>query len=129
MNNGSAVTAVTMTNIVTGGAGGGGASSTNVAASGANVNLGNALRSVIGGAAGGTNDGQHGYCGFEPNKTNILKDAFFFTGGAGGGGNATGIGGAGGNGAYGCGGGGGGAGTTGGRGGNGGDGLVIIISW
>jgi len=129
LNNGAVVTPVTMTNIVTGGAGGGGVSTLNAAASGANVNLGNELRSVIGGAAGGTNNGQDGYCGIEPNKTNILRDAFVFTGGAGGGANGTGIGGNGGNGAYGCGGGGGGAGTTGGRGGNGGNGLVIIISY
>jgi hypothetical protein len=122
-------TSVTMANIITGGAGGGGASTGGINGSGGAVTLGNALPTILGGAAGGTNNGQNGYCGIEPNKTNILRDAFVFTGGAGGGANATGIGGNGGDGAYGCGGGGGGAGTTGGRGGRGGDGLVIIISY
>ena len=120
---------ITMANIVTGGAGGGGSSSVNVNGQGGGVTLGNALPTLTGGAAGGANNGTEGYYGIQPNKTNILRDAFVFTGGAGGGANGAGIGGNGGNGAYGCGGGGGGAGTTGGRGGRGGDGLVIIISW
>ena len=120
---------INMANIVTGGAGGGGSSSVNVNGQGGTIALGNALPTLTGGAAGGTNDGLDGYYGIQPNKTNILRDAFVFTGGAGGGANGAGIGGNGGNGAYGCGGGGGGAGTTGGSGGRGGDGLVIIISW
>jgi hypothetical protein len=128
-NVGGLASSVSMSNIVTGGAGGGGSSSVNLNGGGGSVILGNALPTITGGVAGGTNNGQNGYCGIEPNKTNILRDAFVFTSGAGGGANGAGIGGNGGNGSYGCGGGGGGAGTTGGSGGRGGDGLVIIISY
>jgi hypothetical protein len=122
-------TAVGINNFLFGGAGGGGSSAANANGTGGNVNFSGVLPNLSGGAAGGTNNGTTGYYGLEPNKTNIMRNAFIFSGGAGGGANGVGVGGNGGDGAYGCGGGGGGAGTTGGSGGRGGDGLVIIISW
>ncbi len=128
-NTGGNGTALAPTSPVSGGAGGGGSSAANANGSGGPVNTGGVFPTLSGGAAGGTNRGTDGFTGSFPNKSNVLRNAFIFTGGSGGGANGAGIGGDGGNGSFGCGGGGGGAGTTGGRGGNGGDGLVIIISW
>jgi hypothetical protein len=129
INTGGNGSALTPTSPLTGGAGGGGSSAANANGTGGNVNTGGVLPTLLGGAAGGTNRGTDGFIGSFPNKSNVLRNAFIFTGGSGGGANGAGIGGNGGNGAFGCGGGGGGAGTTGGSGGKGGDGLVIIISW
>jgi hypothetical protein len=129
INTGGNGSALTPTSPLTGGAGGGGSSAANANGTGGNVNTGGVFPTLLGGAAGGTNRGTDGFIGSFPNKSNVLRNAFIFTGGSGGGANGAGIGGNGGNGAFGCGGGGGGAGTTGGSGGKGGDGLVIIISW
>ena len=129
INTGGNGSALTPTSPLTGGAGGGGSSTANANGTGGNVNTGGVFPTLLGGAAGGTNRGTDGFIGSFPNKSNVLRNAFIFTGGSGGGANGAGIGGNGGNGAFGCGGGGGGAGTTGGSGGKGGDGLVIIISW
>jgi hypothetical protein len=129
INTGGNGSALTPTSPLTGGAGGGGSSTANANGTGGNVNTGGVFPTLLGGAAGGTNRGTDGFIGSFPNKSNVLRNAFIFTGGSGGGANGAGIGGDGGNGAFGCGGGGGGAGTTGGSGGKGGDGLVIIISW
>ena len=126
-NIGGSGTALSPTSPLCGGAGGGGSSAANSNGFGGNVNTGGVFPVLSGGATGVR--GTDGFTGSFPNKSNVLRNAFIFTGGSGGGANGAGIGGDGGNGAFGCGGGGGGAGTTGGSGGRGGDGLVIIISW
>jgi hypothetical protein len=131
VNTGGNGTAISINNSVSGGAGGGGSSSTNTNGTGGNITMGGVAgiwTNLAGGAAGGTNNGAHGFSALAPNKNIINRNGFLFTGGAGGGANGLGVGGNGGNGAFGCGGGGGGAGITGGSGGRGGDGLVIIIT-
>jgi hypothetical protein len=131
VNTGGNGSAISINNSVSGGAGGGGSSSTNTNGNGANITMGGTAgiwTNLAGGAAGGTNNGAHGFSAIAPNKNITTRNGFLFTGGAGGGANGAGVGGNGGNGAFGSGGGGGGAGTTGGSGGRGGDGLVIIIT-
>jgi hypothetical protein len=117
--------AITIANIVTGGAAGAG---TNLATpiNGGNITGIGFINSVLGGT--GNNPGLDGSSGYSSINTRLPT---FFTGGAGGGSSNSGSGGNGGYGSFGSGGGGGGAGFTssGGRGGNGGDGLIIITAW
>jgi hypothetical protein len=119
-------TAVSLTNIVSGGAGGAGVSTTSRV--GANVTGSGFVSTINGGNPTNPSEADSGFSSYNEQLINMPYN-LFFTGGAGGYANNTTAGGIGGNGAYGSGGGGGGAGTTGGSGGNGGNGLVIITCW
>lgn len=119
-------TAVSLTNIVSGGAGGAGVSTT--ARVGANITGAGFVPTINGGNPTNPSQADSGFTSFNDKLFNLPYN-LFFTGGAGGFSDNAGVGGNGGNGSFGSGGGGGGGGTTGGNGGNGGDGLVIITCW
>ena len=119
-------TAISLANIVSGGAGGAGVS--NTSRNGANVTGAGFVPTINGGNSTNLSQANSGFSSYNEQLINMPYN-LFFTGGAGGYALNNGTGGDGGNGSYGSGGGGGGGGTTGGRGGNGGNGLVIITCW
>ena len=129
-------TAVTISNIITGGAGGGGYTTASSWSAGGSITGSGFVPTISGGFGANNGFGGNGSSGYKSLITNVntqTRQPLFFTGGAGGGCSNNLGGGQGGNASFGSGGGGGGAGTTAsnfsGRGGDGGDGLIIITCY